>query len=236
MKKMAVAVLFCLGFWSAISSGQAIAAGPTDQQLLVDQSLMTLRAFQAAPDMHLFRGAVKTAKGIFIVPDLYKGGLGLGGSFGKGVYMAKDTTTGKWRGPAFYDIGSLTLGIQAGGEVSQVIILAMTDDAVNKMLSSHFELGSDASAAAWTTGVGTSGNSAVPLAAFISFSRSKGIYGGLNLEGSFIKPDDEANAVYYGANATPGVILSRRGAKTPEDTRLRKEMARLETASGRAID
>lgn len=235
MKKIAVAVLFGLGLLSITFSGQAVAVGPTDQQVLVDRAETTLRAFQSDPDMKFFREALKNAKGALIVPELFKGGLVLGGSSGKGVYLAKDARTGKWMGPVFYKISSGSLGIQAGAEVAEVIILAMTDDAANKMLSSHFKLTSDAQAAAWTTGVGTSGNSAVPFAAFISFARPKGLYGGLNLEGSVAKPDDVANDKYYGKNVSPESILSRR--MTPRHgSKLRREMAEVETASARAID
>ena len=81
----------------------------------------------------------------------------LGGSGGSGVYFSTDPKTGECRGPAFYGMGSVTYGLQIGAEKAEVVILAMTDEAVNAMLSPQFKLGADASIAAGPVGAGTAG-------------------------------------------------------------------------------
>ena len=238
MKKMALAVLFGLCFGSVVYSGPAIAAEPRDrdQEFLVERAQITLSQFQSDQDMQWFRQALKNAKGVLIFPKVYKAGLGIGGSGGKGVLLVKDAKTGEWNGPAFYNLGSFTLGIQAGAEVSQVVILAMTDKAVYDLLSSRFKLDSDASAAAGTTGIGISGNSSLPVKDFLTFSRSKGFYGGLNLRGSMIKADTEADAAYYGKNISTEAIFRTGDIMAPKAAALRKEMARVESAAESSSD
>jgi len=179
-KTLAVAALAALALLVAGAARTAFAAaGPTDQQVLVEQAQITLGEFQAAPEMGYFRDVLKDARGVLIVPTLYKAGLIFGGSGGKGVYLARDKKTGAWRGPAFYNMGSFTFGLQIGGEAEQVIILAMTDGAVKAMLSPQFKLGGDASVAIGPVGVGASGNASLPVAAFVSFARTKGAFAGL---------------------------------------------------------
>lgn len=183
-------------------------AGPTDEQVLVDQAQITFREFQAAPEMQWFRDALKDAKGVLIVPDMFKAGLMFGGSGGKGVYLAKDAKTGEWSAPAFYNMGAFTFGLQIGGQAAEVIILAMTDEAARAMNSGQFKLGGDVSVAAGPVGAGTGGSAAVPTAAFVSFARAKGAYAGLILEGTVMTVDDESNKVYYGSSVEPSTIFS----------------------------
>jgi lipid-binding SYLF domain-containing protein len=196
-----------LGVTMLAVSVPAYALEPNEQQVLVDQAQITLRDFQKAPEMAWFRETLPKAKGVLIVPSLVKAGFILGGSGGSGVYFTKDKT-GECRGPAFYGMGSLTYGLQIGAEKSEVIILAMTDKAVNAMLSPQFKLGADVSIAAGPVGAGAAGEaSPVPAAAFVAFVRSKGIFAGLTVEGGIVAAQGESNAKYYGKAVTPADIL-----------------------------
>ncbi len=224
MRKLALAVVFGFGFFTAMFAGRAIAAEPTDQRVLVEQAQITFREFQAAPEMGWFRSALKDAKGVLIVPNMYKGGLIFGGSGGKGVYLTKDKLTGNWRGPAFYNMGSFTFGLQAGAEAAQVIILAMTDNAVKAMLSPQFKLGGDLTVAVGPVGAGASGNASYPPAAFVSFARAKGLFAGLTVEGAIVKSDGEANDAYYGRYVTPEGILISGEYIEPKASGLREEV------------
>src|SRR5512141_1762113 len=140
MKRL-LAVILGIAALTVGLSLRAYAAEPNEQQILVDQAQITLRDFQKAPDMAWFRDTLPKAKGVLIVPGLVKAGLLFGGSGGSGVYFAIDQKTGECRGPAFYGMGSVTFGLQAGAEKAQLVILAMTPEAVNAMLSPQFKLG-----------------------------------------------------------------------------------------------
>ena len=207
MKRLLTVILGLAVFTIGISL-QAFAAEPNEQQVLVDQAQITLRDFQKAPEMEWFRDMLPKARGVLIVPSLVKAGLIFGGSGGSGVYFAVDKKTGECRGPAFYGMGSFTFGLQAGAEKAQIVILAMTDQAVNAMLSPQFNIGADASVAAGPVGVGTGGQaSPLPAAAFIVFSRTQGVFGGLTVEGAIVASKGESNAAYYGRPVTATDIL-----------------------------
>ena len=207
MKRL-LAVLLGVTAFTVGMSYTANAAEPNKQQVLVDQAQITLREFKKATEMAWFRDALPKAKGVLIVPSLVKAGLILGGSGGSGVYFTVDKKTGECRGPAFYGMGSVTYGLQIGAEKAEVVILAMTDEAVNAMLSPQFKLGADASIAAGPVGIGTAGEaSPLPAAAFIAFYRDKGVFAGLTIEGAIVASEGESNAAYYGRPVTATDIL-----------------------------
>jgi len=207
MKRL-LAVLLGIAALTVGMSLRAYAAEPNEQQVLVDQAQIVLRDFQKAPEMDWFRDTLPKAKGVLIVPNLVKAGLIFGGSGGSGVYFSIDQKTGECRGPAFYGMGSFTFGLQAGGEKAQMVILAMTDQAVNAMLSPQFKIGADASIAAGPVGVGTGGQaSPMPAAAFIVFSRTQGVFGGLTVEGTIVASKGDSNAAYYGKSVNATDIL-----------------------------
>jgi len=224
MKKLLVVLLGVAAFTVGLSL-QAYAAEPNEQQILVDQAQIVLRDFQKAPEMEWFRDALPKAKGVLIVPGLIKAGLILGGSGGNGVYFTVDNKTGECKGPAFYGMGSVTYGLQIGAEKAEVVILAMTDQAVNAMLSPQFKLGADASIAAGPVGVGTAGQaSPLPAAAFIAFSRAKGAFVGLTIEGAIVASKGEYDDAYYGVPVTATDILIK---GVPETASGRKICAML---------
>ncbi len=204
----------------------AAAAEPTDEQILVDQAQITLRNFQAEPEMKSFREALREAKGVLIVPDMYRAGLVFGGAGGKGVYLSRDEKTGAWMGPAFYNLGSFNFGLQMGGQVAEVVILAMTDEADQAMMSPQFRLGGDLSVATGPVGIGVAGSASLPPAAFVSFARAKGAYVGITLEGTVINVDEGSNAIYYGRQVTPEAILMTGEAVSPNAAGLREAVER----------
>ena len=207
MKRLLAVILGATAFTVGMSF-TAYAAEPNEQQVLVDQAQITLREFKRAPEMTWFRDTLPKAKGVLIVPSLVKAGLIFGGSGGSGVYFAIDQKTGECRGPAFYGMGSFTFGLQAGAEKAEVVILAMTDQAVNAMLSPQFKIGADASVAAGPVGVGTGGQaSPLPAAAFIVFTRAQGAFAGLTVEGAIVASKGESNAAYYGKSVNATDIL-----------------------------
>jgi lipid-binding SYLF domain-containing protein len=178
----------------------------SDQQKLVAAAETTFNNFERDPDMTWFQQNVGRAKAVLIAPEIVKAGFIFGGSGGRAVLVAKDPKSGKWAGPAFYTMATGSVGFQAGIAVSETITLVMTDKGMNSLLSTSFKMGGDASVAAGPVGAGAKSDVVADL---IAFSRSKGVYGGLNLDGTVVKTSDEWNSAYYGKKVLPPDILVR---------------------------
>ena len=163
---------------------------------LVERATMVYKGFLADPNMEWFRNNVDRARGVFVVPQMLRGGFIIGGSGGRGVLLARDPATAKWSWPAFYSMGSVSLGLQIGADASEIILLIMTDRGLNAMLSTDYKLGADVAVAAGPIGASAKAQTADILA----FGRSQGIYGGLSIEGAAITPLDDWNRQYYGGS------------------------------------
>ena len=202
-------------------------ANEATAEALVDAATIAVDTFTVDPDMKWFRDNMSNAKGVLIVPQLVKGGFIFGGSGGSGVLLVK----GKgniWSDPAFYTMGSGTVGFQIGVEVSEIILMVMTDKGVDALLTSSFKLGGDVSIAAGPIGAGAKAQTADILA----FSRTKGIYGGVNIEGAVLKIRSDWNHDYYGNQTSPRAILLERNATNTHADELRSAVANLAIKSG----
>ena len=207
--------------------GQTIASASeaTEQKDLVERSKTTLENFVADPNMAWFRDNLPEAKGIFIVPRMWKGGFIFAGEGGSGVFLVKNDT-GVWSEPAFYTMGAASGGFQAGLQVSEIVLLAMSQRGVESMLSSTFKLGADASVAVGPVGAGIEGSTAVLSADMVTFARAKGLFGGISLEGAVVAVRDESNRNYYGKDVRPTDILVKRTVSNPHSAGLRVGLAR----------
>ncbi len=192
-------------------------------QALVDAAVNSVDTFSVDPDMVWLRENMSKAKGVFIVPQLVKGGFIFGGSGGSGVLLSKGEGN-VWSHPAFYTMGSGTVGLQAGIEVAEIILMIMTDRGVDKLLTSSFKLGGDIGIAAGPIGAGAKAQ----VVDILAFSRAKGIYGGINAEGAVIKVRDDLNQAYYGnKTSSPRTILIEHSFTNPHADKLRTAVARL---------
>jgi lipid-binding SYLF domain-containing protein len=199
----------------------------TDAEKIVNNSLKTLNTFAIDPNQRAFQKDLKRAKGFLIIPTFYKGGVGLGGSAGTGVLLRKYPDEGQvdisvmdqWSYPAFYTMGSVSLGLQIGGKVAEVIMVILSEKGLDAFLSSQMQLGADASIAAGPVGKGTQ----VFISDIIIYSRSVGAFGGLTGEGSYITAGDSLNSAYYGKQVSPLDILvtGRAGNIQANDLRAR---------------
>lgn len=183
------------------------AAGPEDAQAIVDKARVTFDGFMKDEHYTWLHDNLGKAKGVVIFPQVLKAGFILGGSGGTGVLVLRDEKTCNWSEPAFYTIGSMTFGLQIGGEAAEVVMMVMSQKAVDSLLSSSFTLGGDTSVALGPVGMGAKSNI---TADFISFAKAKGIYAGLNLEGSVVSVRDSINSSYYGRDVTPSDIIVKR--------------------------
>jgi SH3 domain-containing YSC84-like protein 1 len=210
-----------------LGSHTASVASDKDQaQGIVDRSQVTFKEFMRDPNYSWLQENMDKAEGVLIFPQILKGGFILGGSGGTGVLLVRDKSTGKWSDPAFYTVGSVTFGLQIGGEASQLVMLALSQKAIHSLLSSSFKLGGDVSMAVGPVGAGAKAGADVPrvTADFISFAKSKGLYGGVNLEGAVIAVRDDLNTAYYDGAVTPADIIVRREVSNPMSAGLRESL------------
>jgi lipid-binding SYLF domain-containing protein len=184
-----------LGFGALLLfAGAGSALAQSEQQVLVDKADKTLSNFLRDPDMTWLQQNIHRAKAVMIAPEVAKAGFIFGGSGGRAVVVARDAKSGKWVGPAFYALATASVGFQAGISVSEVVTLVMTDKGFNSLLADSFKVGGDASVAAGPIGAGAKSDVVADL---ISFSRAKGLYGGLNLDGTVVHTSNEWNEHYY---------------------------------------
>ncbi|WP_306392447.1 lipid-binding SYLF domain-containing protein [Telluria beijingensis] len=190
----------------------ACASQPTrdETQARVDAARTTLDNFVRDPDMRWFRDHVGRAKAVLISPQIVQAGFIVGGSGGSAVLISRNGDA--WAGPAFYRIAAGSIGLQAGAQASEMVALVMSEKGVNSLLSTSFKLGGDVSVAAGPVGAGAG---AEINADMIVYTRSRGLYGGLNLDGTVISVDDGRNHAYYGRAATPVDILITHSVSNP---------------------
>jgi lipid-binding SYLF domain-containing protein len=191
------------------------AQAQTDQEKLVNASEATLSNFMRDPEMKWLQQNFGRAKAVMISPEIVKAGFIFGGSGGRALVVAK--ADGKWVGPAFYTMATASVGFQAGVAVSEMVTLVMTDKGLNSLLAASFKMGGDASVAAGPVGAGAKSDVVADL---ITFTRAKGIYGGLNLDGTLVNLTDEWNKAYFGKAVLPPDILVRANVSNKQADKL----------------
>jgi lipid-binding SYLF domain-containing protein len=196
-----------------------------ESQKLVTDAAYTVEAFGTDANMQAFRDMAQKARGMLVVPQLVRAGFIIGGSGGTGALVVRDDK-GTWSQPAFYTVGGASFGFQAGVESSEVVMLCMTERGVNSLLSNQVKLGGDVSVALGPVGAGIKGETAGLSADIVTFSRSKGLYGGVSLEGAVVAVRGKLNDAYYGKKAGPADILIRRTVSNPHSADLDKAVAK----------
>lgn len=232
MNRTSTAVLVAVMFSAAVSSqfvgsGSVVfAAGFTEEQQLVDKAKMTVEAFAADPSQ---KGAIsswsKDAKGLFIVPQLLRGAFIFGGAGGSGVLLVRDQKTGTWSQPAFYNIGAVSFGLQAGGDTSEVLFVVRNQKGLEEFYRSDFKLGIESGMSVGPVG-GSAGVEGV-AADLLSFGRTKGAFAGMVLNGAVVAVSNEANEVYYGTPVRPVDIVVKGSVSNPKSADLRTAVAKL---------
>jgi len=197
------------------------AQAQSEQQQLVTKAQATLANFLRDPQMTWLQQNIGRAKGVLIAPEVLKAGFIFGGSGGRAVLVAHEG--GKWRGPAFYTLATASVGFQAGIQASENVTLVMTDKGLNTLLAPSMKVGGDASVAAGPVGAGASSDVTTD---FVSFARAKGVYGGLNLDGTVISVSNEWNSAYYGKSVLPPDIVVRGNVHNKQADPLLAEIAK----------
>ncbi|WP_035275778.1 lipid-binding SYLF domain-containing protein [Desulfogranum japonicum] len=214
-------MLFLLSIFTA--SQNVCANDKMEAENLVNKASIVVRSFSADPDMNWFREKVKDAKALIIVPQSIKGAFLIGGSGGSGVLVARDTESGEWGDPAFYSVGSLSVGLQIGAEASEAILMIMSERGMEKLLTSSFKLGVDGTVAAGPVGKGARAQTAD----VITYSRAKGAFMGMSFDGALIKPNDKRNQAYYDQTVSPTDIIIRKKVTNPQADTLREMVSNV---------
>ncbi len=191
--KLLLSVVCCL-FLAVTSNAYAISKEKLDERIVRANSY--LEEVMEIPETSIPSTLLKSCQGIIIMRQ-YKAGFIFGARCGQGIALKRDIKTRKWSAPAFVASIEASFGLQIGGQLVDAIILIMNKDGVESLLFTKCKLGVDASLA-----VGPVGRDAEakigPNTAFLVYSKSKGLYGGLAFEGGLISQDDSANKEFYG--------------------------------------
>ena len=199
MKRLAFAFLACCVAFASASAA-------TEQEI-VDQSVQILRDFRQMPEREISRRILSDARGLAIVRVL-KIGFGVSGKGGQGVVVAR--TAHGWSGPSFMGLGGAGWGLQIGAELSDFVFVLNNDAAIRAFSrDGNVKIGADVSAAAGPVGRDLQAG-VTPTAAVYTYSRSKGLFAGVSLEGAIIGTQKTANARYYGRAVSARSILGGR--------------------------
>ena len=173
-----------------------------------------LKASVSAPDKGIPRNLLEKAECVGVFPDVKKGAFIVGGEGGKGVFTCR--TSNGMSGPAFFKIGGPSIGWQAGFQEADLVLLIMNKEGVNKLLKDKFTIGGEASAAAGPVGrTAQAGTDILMHAQILSWSRSRGLFAGISLEGIVVTQDKDDNADLYGRPLEARQILTSHSLPVP---------------------
>jgi lipid-binding SYLF domain-containing protein len=165
-----------------------------------------LNEIQAAPDQGIPEEVLGSAECVAVVPSMLKAGLVVGAHYGRG--LASCRTPKGWSAPAFFTVKGGSFGLQIGGQAVDLVMLIMNDDGMHKLLSSQFKLGADASVAAGPVGRHAAADTDWKMRAqVLSYSRARGLFAGLELNGAVIKQDKDSTREFYGHMVTSKAAL-----------------------------
>ena len=206
--------LLLVGFIGLLGSYAWAGSAREDSVARLQSSVDVLHAIMATPDKGIPEEVLSNAKCILVVPDLIKGGFIFGGKHGRGVASCR--TSDGWSAPAFVSVGGGSWGLQIGVEGVDLVMLVMNDQGFQHLLSSKFQLTGEGSAAAGPVGRHASAGTDWKMnTQVLTYSRSKGAFAGLTLEGAVVQQDDDSTRAIYGKNMKFRNILSGK-VSTPE--------------------
>jgi lipid-binding SYLF domain-containing protein len=175
--------------------------------LRAQNAVRVLNEVMQAPDKAIPQDLLRNAKAIAVIPDMVKAGLIFGGRRGEGLISVK-SPDGTWSNPSFITLTGGSVGFQAGVSSTDVVLVFRTQRGVDSIVNGKFTVGADASAAAGPVGrTATASTDAQMKAEIYSYSRSRGLFAGVALDGSVLRIDQDANAAIYGSGITPRRIF-----------------------------
>src|ERR1051326_5477761 len=206
------AVIVALTCSAAVSTTTA-RTSPTkdsDEAVRAEHAASVLGEIMEAPDQGIPEALLKKAYGVAVIPHVVQGAFGVGGRYGKGL-VAQRNANGGWGTPLFIEIGGGSFGFQLGVEATDVVMVFTNHDGIKPLLEGKLKIGADASATAGPVGRKAEvGTDILLKSAIYSYSRSKGLFAGIALDGAVIQLDDDANKSVYGKKSVAADIAGRR--------------------------
>ena len=219
MKKYFVALDIILFFAFMISSVNAC-AGDNKWSRLVEESGLVLDQIQQMPDQNIPENLLRDCSAIAIFPNTNSAGLGIGGKYGQGIILVKDDKSRIWSPPALFTIAGGSWGLQIGGQATDFVLLVMNRRSVDGILDGKFKLCADASVAGGPVGRAAEASTDIQLkGGILSYSRSRGLFAGVKLEGAVIAQHWDGDKELYGKSLSAREILLENKANMPDSTK-----------------
>lgn len=211
MKKVWLAILLL------VSTPLLLAQPNSDEARRVADATTALDEIMAASDQSIPRTILEKAEGIAVFPSLIKGGILVGGQHGRGILSARDRKKGGWSSPAFLTITGGSIGAQFGAQAIDLVLVINNQRGLEQLVKNQFKVGADAAVAAGPVGRDASASTDIQMRAqILSYSRARGLFAGVTLNGSTIRQDRDANERYYGTAYRTGQIVFDRLGGAPE--------------------
>ena len=211
-------VLACLVATTVCFGGQKPSKHYRDAVSQSDKAARVLREIMRAPDKSVPRDILDGAECVAVFPQVIKGGFVIGARGGRGVASCR--TSSGWSGPAFFDLKGGSVGLQIGAQSTDFVFLFMNKNGLNKLMGDKFEIGGDASVAAGPVGRQAGASTNVRMdAEILSYSRSKGLFAGLELKGVVITLDEDDMIAVYGEGANAKSVLQSGSDNAPAAVR-----------------
>ncbi len=192
-----------------MSASETFAANNEHEEDRVKDAGIVLKEILNIPD-DIPHDLLNKAECVIILPSVLKGAFGIGGSYGRGVMVCRSGAhyKGRWGAPALYALEGVSIGFQLGGQATDFVLLVMNQKGAQSLLYSKVKLGADASAAAGPKGRTAEGATDIVMnAEILSYSRNKGLFAGVSLEGSTLRSDGSANEKLYGKKLSAKEII-----------------------------
>ena len=199
------------------ASTAAAADLSTRETKRIEEAAIVLKEIHAAPDKDIPRELWDKAECVIVVPGLKKAAFVIGGEYGNGLMSCKHN--GDWGAPVFMQVGKGSWGLQIGAQSIDLVLLVMNKSGMEKMLKNKVSLGAEVSLAAGPVGRDArAATDAQMKAEILSYSRTQGLFVGINLSGGIVRPDVDDNADLYGKNVSPRDVVMGGTAKAPAVT------------------
>jgi SH3 domain-containing YSC84-like protein 1 len=209
------------------SMGQEKAEKGSTERERVKESGEVLKQILDMPDKGVPKSVLNGAKCVIVMPSVKKVAIGIGGTYGRGVMTCRTGTDykGPWSPPIMMASSGGNIGFQIGGEATDFLIIVMNDQGAKSLLNNKVKLGADASIAAGPVGrTAEASTNARMQAQMLSYSRSRGVFGGVSLSGATLRPDGDANKNLYGQKVTPQDIMANKVEMPPEANQLIQDL------------
>ena len=204
-----------------------LAQAQTRQQSLVDRATLTVQDMFGVPNVNQPGDALRQARAVMVCPRIFRVSFFFGAAGGECVLLARDGA-GSWSDPAFYNLGSGSFGVQAGIQDNELVMMILTERGLDALMDSQFKIGGDASITVATAGAGIEGDTTAALRAdILAYSKSRGLFVGVALNGSLLSSETPWNRAYYGRDFAARQIVVQMAANNPGADPLRAMLSRF---------